>query len=288
MFLPRLDELTHAELDLLADQYHCDFYEPATMSANTKRILIKTSLLQHFVKGTPYAVRQLLNTIGTNAKIIEWYNDENEDRPYYFRVIFEKGQYLDDDTAATLIRAIEAAKNARSWLSNIQHYFPLGEQPIYFANVPAISDKIDIANNPVQDENHSVYLAQVATISNKTNIQTNTFANVEGAFYVGGAVSLSTFISIDADESEKPIEPIPPPEPDDEIITGDFVKLFLSFHCSQESRLLVFKNARTDLAFGIERKNIPVDGIFKSRKGYLSDRVESAFLVHRILKSLVF
>ena len=45
MHLPRLDVLPEAVVDLLAWQWHVDFYEPLGMDIETKRKLVKESLL---------------------------------------------------------------------------------------------------------------------------------------------------------------------------------------------------------------------------------------------------
>lgn len=116
LLLPRLDELPHATLDVLANQYHCDFFEPTEMDADTKRKLIRNSILDHRIKGTPAAVLNLLNKITRGATIQEWF--EYGGRPYYFRVTM-KGLLDYSDSGETFMRMVEATKNARSWLDDI-------------------------------------------------------------------------------------------------------------------------------------------------------------------------
>ena len=50
ILLARLDELPEDVLDLLAWQWHVDFYEPLGMDAETKRKLIKNSIAWHRIK----------------------------------------------------------------------------------------------------------------------------------------------------------------------------------------------------------------------------------------------
>ena len=60
LILPRIDELSEEIVDLLAWQFHVDFYDPA-LSLTAKRNLVKSSILVHRRKGTPWAVRQVCN-----------------------------------------------------------------------------------------------------------------------------------------------------------------------------------------------------------------------------------
>ena len=56
MHIPRIDILPEAVIDLLAWQWHVDFYEPLGMDIDTKRRLIKESIAWHRIKGTPAAI----------------------------------------------------------------------------------------------------------------------------------------------------------------------------------------------------------------------------------------
>lgn len=116
LLLPRLDELPHEILDQLAYQYHVDFFEPTEMDLETKRKLIRNSIYEHRIKGTKFAVENLLNKITAGAEVQEWF--EYGGRPYYFRVNL-KGLKDYGDNGETFMRMIEATKNARSWLDDI-------------------------------------------------------------------------------------------------------------------------------------------------------------------------
>lgn len=135
LLLPRLDELPHAVLDQLASQYHVDFYEPTEMDLETKRKLIRNSIYEHRIKGTKFAVENLLSKITAGAEVQEWF--EYNGRPYYFRVNL-KGLRDYDDNGETFMRMIEATKNARSWLDDI--IFDLSkEHPDQILNVALIN-----------------------------------------------------------------------------------------------------------------------------------------------------
>lgn len=70
--LSRVDELPEHVIDLLAWQFHCDFYEPIPLPLAVKRALVKESIPWHRKKGTLRAIKRLLSTLGYEGiEIIE-------------------------------------------------------------------------------------------------------------------------------------------------------------------------------------------------------------------------
>ena len=84
LHVPRLEKLNHDVLDHLAWQFHCDHYEPSTMSLEVKRNLIRQSIAWHKIKGTPASVENFLGAFGIKAQVEEWYTYDGE--PYFFRL----------------------------------------------------------------------------------------------------------------------------------------------------------------------------------------------------------
>lgn len=117
LHLPRLDELPEAVLDLLAWQWHVDFYEPMGMSVETKRSLIRKSIAWHRMKGTPAAVEEVVTAAFDKTTVSEWF--EYGGQPYYFKVITEDVT-TNKERLDMMRRAIEIAKNARSILESIE------------------------------------------------------------------------------------------------------------------------------------------------------------------------
>lgn len=115
LHLPRLDILPEKVIDLLAWQWHVDFYEPIDMDIETKRALIKESIAWHRHKGTPWAVEQVVTAAVADATIHEWFEYGGE--PGMFRI--ETGGFKDENTFKDLIQAIHVAKNTRSHLDRI-------------------------------------------------------------------------------------------------------------------------------------------------------------------------
>ena len=72
MHIPRIDILPEAVIDLLAWQWHVDFYEPLGMDIDTKRRLIKESIAWHRIKGTPAAIEKVVSAAFDTSKVQEW------------------------------------------------------------------------------------------------------------------------------------------------------------------------------------------------------------------------
>lgn len=117
----RIDELPENVIDLLAWQWHVDFYEP-DLPLETKRELVFESIRWHRKKGTKSAIISALEKLGFVPTIKEWYEPELQTEPHTFSV---RGYYKDDQidvdflgdqTHEILERIIEATKPARSRL----------------------------------------------------------------------------------------------------------------------------------------------------------------------------
>lgn len=115
LHLPRLDELPEPVIDLLAWQWHVDFYEPG-MDITTKRAMVKQSIDWHRRKGTPSAVEEVAAAVFGKAKITEWFEYGGD--PYKFRIDLD-AQGVSDEKIKSIIRLIESAKNTRSALDGI-------------------------------------------------------------------------------------------------------------------------------------------------------------------------
>ena len=119
LHLPRLDVLPEKVIDLLAWQFHVDFYEPVGMNIKTKRKLVKESIAWHRIKGTPAAVEMMLSsTFGRSAKVSEWYEYDGE--PYHFKVSVKTKKFPTMESLGLAKQGVLAAKNTRSVLDSIK------------------------------------------------------------------------------------------------------------------------------------------------------------------------
>ena len=146
--LSRIDELPNEVLEHLAWQFHVDFWDQ-DLSLELKRNLIRDSIAWHKYKGTPWAVRAVLDRVGfSDAELIEFwqarqqYQDAGGTRldgswtingsqslvPYYdiaglpfmqhwaeFCVKINLAEPTWPNWKEDLVRAVDVAKPARSW-----------------------------------------------------------------------------------------------------------------------------------------------------------------------------
>lgn len=125
LHLPRLDELPESVVDLLAWQWHVDFYEPIGMDIDTKRRLVKESIAWHRMKGTPAAIEAVASAAFDKTTVKEWY--EYGGKPYYFKIVTEDVT-TDKDILNRLRRAVDSVKNVRSWLEEIEFLLHLQDK----------------------------------------------------------------------------------------------------------------------------------------------------------------
>ncbi len=116
MLLPRLDELPESVIDLLAWQWHVDFYDD-TLQIEKKRNLVRQAIAWHKRKGTPDIVQEMVSAVFAGGNVTEWW--EYGGQPYHFRV--EATDIVQDGVAFDRLGTlINAAKNTRSWLDGIR------------------------------------------------------------------------------------------------------------------------------------------------------------------------
>lgn len=115
-----IDNMREDVLDLLAAEMNADFYDTDLLIAN-KRQIVKNAYVYKFLKGTSFAVRQLLNDAFETGRLQEWFVYGGE--PYKFRLIATAEELADPDKLQKLIEAIHAVKNERS---HLEGYFAYG------------------------------------------------------------------------------------------------------------------------------------------------------------------
>jgi phage tail P2-like protein len=114
-YLARKQITDNLLLDLLAWQFHCDFYS-ADFSVEQKQEIILKSLDWHTRKGTPSVIEEVVSTVFTKAEVKEWYDYGG--LPYRFIVGINE-ETPDQEIRNSLIRAINSVKNTRSVLDKI-------------------------------------------------------------------------------------------------------------------------------------------------------------------------
>jgi len=115
------DSVNESALIHLAEQFHITGNEGwiNCQTVEEKRNLIKNSLNLHRFKGTKYALIRVLDILGLNGKVEEWF--EYEGNPYYFKVSLTSFNFSSDNTLLNnLIDLINEYKNVRSHLESIE------------------------------------------------------------------------------------------------------------------------------------------------------------------------
>lgn len=111
------DKVEESALVHLAEQFHITGNEGWTNCTTTseKRDLIKNSLNLHRFRGTKFSLTRVLEILGLNGKLQEWF--EYGGKPYYFKISVDmNNKPFDETTEESLIDLITANKNVRSKL----------------------------------------------------------------------------------------------------------------------------------------------------------------------------
>ena len=164
LHLPRLDELPEEVIDLLAWEWHVDFYEPSADIA-TKRQLVRESIAWHRIKGTKAAVEKMAQTVFKGGVVTEWFEYGGE--PYHFRIDVLNAPNMTEESRERLLAVVNASKNTRSWLDELR-FRREAQNDMYYAGAPSI---------------HTTYEIRPAEITDAT---------AEARQYIGAAVSTHT------------------------------------------------------------------------------------------------
>ena len=112
-----IDMLPETVLDVLATELRTPYYQE-DMDIDTKRNIIKRTLLWHTRAGTPSAVVELIEVVFGEGSIVEWFNyDEPPYTPATFDII--TNARMTEDMAEYFLSIILRVKNTRSHIRRI-------------------------------------------------------------------------------------------------------------------------------------------------------------------------
>lgn len=111
----RLNSMNDQEIELMLWEMHVDYIDE-NLNKEQKIDLIKESLLNHMIKGTPAAVENVCSIIFGNAKVTEWFEYNGD--PGYFRVS-TLGSLQSEEDYKRVTEVINTYKNTRSWLEGL-------------------------------------------------------------------------------------------------------------------------------------------------------------------------
>ena len=190
---PRIDEAGEKLLDLLGWQFHIEGWELAK-SLEDKRRLIKSAIELHKHKGTPYAIKKVLEALGLEGQVKEWFEYGGE--PYKFKVYVSS--IPSEELWEKLVKLINEYKNERSWLDAIGIHSE-SRSTIYIGT--ALKEgkhyRIGLRISP-KVEKLTIYTAGVLKVGKKTTIGVHT-PKVEprpGTVYFGSAIRVARITTI--------------------------------------------------------------------------------------------
>ena len=202
---PYLDVKSLAEnvLDMLAVQYHVDFYDTAA-TIETKRAMISSALLWHMKKGTSAAIIQALKLIGIDAEFLHWH--DTGDPPYTFRIKAEiTGDYYRtagrDKIIALIRNAVDQSKAARSVMIGLDTSINFTEQNNFYVGIiPVLSGQEIIKPEKILlPSENNFYVAEIAALSGHKIIKPDRLRAVSCKIYAGIVRVENISISIGVD-----------------------------------------------------------------------------------------
>lgn len=120
-----IDVLSEELLDLLAMELRTQYYDEG-LDMETKRQLIKNTLIWYEKAGTPAAVGELVATVFGEGKVEEWFEYGGD--PYLFRITTNAA--LTPEMNTLFNQMVKQIKNARSHLESISITRTI-RQPVY-------------------------------------------------------------------------------------------------------------------------------------------------------------
>jgi len=133
-----LDEQPEEVIDLLASELRTQYYR-STMDLDTKRRLVKNTLIWYMSAGTPEAVEELVIKIFGKGEVKEWFQYGGQ--PYYFKIF--TNAHMDQECLKQFHNMIANVKNTRSHLENLEFDRVL-EQNLYSCGVCITESNVDI------------------------------------------------------------------------------------------------------------------------------------------------
>lgn len=110
-----LEEQPEVVIDLLASELRTQYYR-SEMELETKRRLVRNTLIWYMTAGTPAAVEELVENVFGSGEVSEWF--EYGGKPYCFRVSTDV--HMEPETITEFSRMISKVKNTRSHLDALE------------------------------------------------------------------------------------------------------------------------------------------------------------------------
>ena len=124
-----LDEQPEEVIDLLASELRTQYYR-STLDIDTKRRLVKNTLIWYMSAGTPEAVEELVVNLFGKGEVNEWFQYGGS--PFCFKILTNAD--MNQESMLQFRNMITRVKNTRSHLESIE-FNRESEQRLYGAGV---------------------------------------------------------------------------------------------------------------------------------------------------------
>lgn len=205
--ISRIKELPEAVLDLLAWQWHVDFYELAK-GIDAKRDMVLKSISWHRKKGTRKAILEALEMLGVEAKFTSWQDLQEEGaQPYTFVIdakltsdFWERVDWT--KPTQTLRRAIQESKAARSYMSRLYVYMESSSEhdiAVGIGSFSGVQHEIKINQKTAADSQNSIVtaLAAFSGVHHRIKAVQGTKAKTAYNLYLGTGTFLTALHEVD-------------------------------------------------------------------------------------------
>lgn len=181
----RIDEMPEALLDILAYDFHCDWYD-AAYPIETKRKILKHNVIIHKRLGTKYAVEQALTDVYGSATVQEWFNYDEPGDPYHFKInvtVIDRG--ITEEEELELERKMWFYKNLRSHCDGIFYSLSAKTATVIAESFAAFGAQIKVKpklSDAIRESGRakaSARLKQGARIKAKPTLSTEITANAK-------------------------------------------------------------------------------------------------------------
>lgn len=110
-----IDTMPDNILNLLALELRTQYYTDS-LDIDTKRSLVRNTMIWYMTAGTPIAVEELVTTVFGEGRVLEWF--EYGGKPYYFKIVTEAS--LTKDIDSMFHNMLQRVKNTRSHMEAIE------------------------------------------------------------------------------------------------------------------------------------------------------------------------
>lgn len=111
----KIDTMPDKILDLLSKELRTQYYSDS-MDIDTKRALVRNSLIWYMTAGTPAAVEELVTVVFGSGEVLEWFEYGGE--PYFFKI--KTDTLITEENIMQFGKIIKKVKNTRSHMEAIE------------------------------------------------------------------------------------------------------------------------------------------------------------------------